>query len=243
MNPQKVTYLKIEKGVVWASGMIKFESCWPQECKEPEPKKHFLGSRYVCACRFEEDKFNQSFVEVSNPEIIRLDLFHLGIKNTTHNGIYPIEGFVMEVNECCELFLHQGVNIAVARVEDGCTVCHGNCDNRKKVCTLSLAPVVGEAPQNYESMTDIFSMLKGFDWRLENDDHGTLYLSIIDRGKYPRIWIDNAVDNEPIIIAETVEHLLERNNPLLEKDWRVRIKSDTIEGLQNEFKKYLKTIS
>lgn len=76
----------------------------------------------------------------------------------------------------------------------------------------------------------LFNLLKGKDFRLENDDDG-FYLSIVDRSKYPRVWIDNAIDNPQKMIAESVEHIEQRTNPFLEKDWSVRYFGKTIEDL------------
>jgi len=46
--------------------------------------------------------------------------------------------------------------------------------------------------------------------------------SVQDGEKYPALWRHDEMDNNVEIICETDENILERNNPLLEKDWLAR---------------------
>jgi hypothetical protein len=73
-------------------------------------------------------------------------------------------------------------------------------------------------------------------FRLENDEDG-YYLSIIDRGCYPRIWVDKFQEDQPAVIAQTVDNLINKNI-LAEKDWRTRFHGETIEECIEEFNKW-----
>ena len=88
----------------------------------------------------------------------------------------------------------------------------------------------------YSTIEELFSKL---DCRVENEcETGDVYLSIIDRQQYPRLWIDNDSENSNII-AETTENMLLRNNPFLEKDWRLRFCGDSITECLNQYNEYL----
>jgi hypothetical protein len=75
------------------------------------------------------------------------------------------------------------------------------------------------------------------DFRLESGDD-QLHLSIIDRKVYPRIWQDVAKDNEPVIIAESVDNILHKASPLAEKDWIIRFEADTIDELLLQYQQW-----
>lgn len=66
-------------------------------------------------------------------------------------------------------------------------------------------------------------------FRFENDEEG-YYLSIIDRQQYPRIWADNDKNCKTKIIAETIEHVIDKT-VLAEKDWEERFFGKTIREL------------
>lgn len=75
-------------------------------------------------------------------------------------------------------------------------------------------------------------------FRLENDEEG-FYLSIIDRGKYPRIWADNDKSGHMEIITESVDNLIAKT-VVGEKDWTARLFGTTIEELMEAFDKWHK---
>lgn len=73
-------------------------------------------------------------------------------------------------------------------------------------------------------------------FRLENDDEG-FCLSIIDRSKYPRVWIDNFHDRQVEVIAETVDNIINKTI-FTEKDWQARFTCTTIDECIIEFEKW-----
>jgi hypothetical protein len=75
-------------------------------------------------------------------------------------------------------------------------------------------------------------------FRIENNDDG-FWITHIDRSKFPRIWVDNNTDNAPTMLAETVEHTLQRCSPLAEKDWRERFFNEDYDQLIKEFAEYI----
>jgi len=86
---------------------------------------------------------------------------------------------------------------------------------------------------------DINHLLQTTDCRIENETTSDeVYLTIVDRKLFPRLWIDNDLDGAKTI-AESVDHLLLKNNPLLEKDWTVRFIGDSIEDCINQYNTYL----
>jgi hypothetical protein len=72
-------------------------------------------------------------------------------------------------------------------------------------------------------------------FRFENDEEG-FYLSIIDRKKYPRVWVDNDKEGAEII-AETVDNIINRAIPA-EKDWEERFFGETINECLAEYNKW-----
>lgn len=125
----KVTYIKIENGKVWANHLVK-----------PNLDDYY---NVEGGCEKAMEKFNQSFVEVSNPDeligrLYLLDNFIITEKKgeliVLKDGLYAApEGFVMEVGCKCE------VNDLDSKEQ-----CNLICDN-KNFAKLSLAPVVGDA--------------------------------------------------------------------------------------------------
>jgi len=85
------------------------------------------------------------------------------------------------------------------------------------------------------SIEDIFKI---HDCRLENEHGESVYLTIVDRSKYPRLWIDNFTDGAFTVIEETTDHLLARNNPLLEKDWIVRFEGVDFHSLVKQYNEW-----
>lgn len=75
-------------------------------------------------------------------------------------------------------------------------------------------------------------------FRFENDEEG-FYLSIIDRKKYPRVWVDNDKEGTEII-AETVDNIINRTIPA-EKDWEERFFGKTINDCLAEYNKWYVT--
>jgi hypothetical protein len=73
-------------------------------------------------------------------------------------------------------------------------------------------------------------------FRFENDDDG-YWLTIIDRSKYPRLWVDNFHDRQEAVIAESIDNLIEKTM-LTEKDWQVRFFGETIEECIAEYEKW-----
>jgi hypothetical protein len=73
-------------------------------------------------------------------------------------------------------------------------------------------------------------------FRFENDEEG-FHLSIIDRAKYPRIWVDNSQDNEETIIAETLDNIINKAT-IGDKDWLVRLSGKTIEEVYSAFNEW-----
>lgn len=71
-------------------------------------------------------------------------------------------------------------------------------------------------------------------FRIENNDDG-FWITHIDRSMFPRIWMDNAVDGRVTIIVESDEHMLQRNSPLPEKDWKQRVFNADFYTALNEF--------
>lgn len=53
--------------------------------------------------------------------------------------------------------------------------------------------------------------------------------SVQDGTKYPRIFIDDSIDNTLITLAETKESTQNKNNKILEKDWLERGNNYNIE--------------
>lgn len=73
---------------------------------------------------------------------------------------------------------------------------------------------------------------KDLHFRLEDDENG-FYLSIIDRSKYPRVWVDNFQSKQSFIVAETVDHVIEKTI-LADNDWLVRCTGDTLDEVADE---------
>lgn len=85
------------------------------------------------------------------------------------------------------------------------------------------------------TLSIILCALYYFEWnyRLENDDD-MVYATLIDRSKYPRLWLDNQADSKRDIIAESSENVLNRFSPLESKDWIERFEGeDIIEAVNN----------
>lgn len=85
------------------------------------------------------------------------------------------------------------------------------------------------------AIEDIFKL---HDCRLENEHGEMFYLTIVDRSKYPRLWIDNFTDNEFTVIEESTNHLLARNNPMLEKDWIIRFEGVDFHSLVKQYNEW-----
>jgi hypothetical protein len=73
-------------------------------------------------------------------------------------------------------------------------------------------------------------------FRFENDDDG-YWLTIIDRSKYPRLWVDNFHDRQEAVIAESIDNLINKTI-LTEIDWQIRFFGETIEECINEYEKW-----
>ena len=88
-------------------------------------------------------------------------------------------------------------------------------------------------------MERIFNILhqKDIHFRLEDDEEG-FYLSIIDRGVYPRVWADNYQNGNIDIIAETAENILNRT-VLAGKDWSIRFEGDSLKKVLLECDEWL----
>jgi hypothetical protein len=88
------------------------------------------------------------------------------------------------------------------------------------------------------TLTELFERLHYHEvcFRFENDDDG-YYLTIIDRSKYPRLWVDNFNDRQEAVIAESIDNLINKTI-LTEVDWQVRLFGETIEGCIAEFQKW-----
>lgn len=83
---------------------------------------------------------------------------------------------------------------------------------------------------------NVEELLLKVDCRIENEvETKEVYLTIIDREKYPRLWIDNDNADEAKIISESVENILLKSNPFLEKDWKIRFVGYSIEDCINQY--------
>lgn len=86
-----------------------------------------------------------------------------------------------------------------------------------------------------ETVKNISQLLSLVACRIENEpETGEVFLTIVNRSNYPRLWIDNDMAGHHIV-AETVESTLHRNNPLLEKDWEVRFVGNTIQDCVDQY--------
>ena len=75
-------------------------------------------------------------------------------------------------------------------------------------------------------------------FRIENDEE-LIYLSIIDRTIYPRVWTDSFKDNSATIITESDTNLLERSVSGSEIDWLVRFNGKTMQDCINQCVQYI----
>lgn len=86
---------------------------------------------------------------------------------------------------------------------------------------------------------DINHLLANVACRIENEpETNEVYLTIVDRKGYPRLWIDNDMCGTEII-AETVENILLKNNPFLEKDWEIRFSGSNLTECINQYNNYI----
>ena len=88
--------------------------------------------------------------------------------------------------------------------------------------------------RNLKMLGDVLEALRNYEWnyRLESENDIGVYATLIDRSKYPRLWIDNNTAEEMKIICETPESTLNRLSPLPEKDWIERFfGEDTFEAI------------
>jgi hypothetical protein len=58
--------------------------------------------------------------------------------------------------------------------------------------------------------------------RIEWVFDGGFTWSLIGSTQYPRTWLDDATALDVLLVAESVDHMITRNEPLLEKDWIAR---------------------
>jgi len=75
-------------------------------------------------------------------------------------------------------------------------------------------------------------------FRIENDEE-LIYLSIIDRTIYPRVWTDSFKDHSATIITESATNLLERSVSGSEIDWLVRFNGETIQDCVNQCSEWI----
>ncbi|WP_312364008.1 hypothetical protein [Sphingobacterium sp.] len=81
---------------------------------------------------------------------------------------------------------------------------------------------------------------KGFFYRIENDEE-CVYLSIIDRQVYPRIWSDNVISGDFKIESESDENFIERTF-ISGKDWAQRWHGDTIDECLQQAEKWFNSL-
>lgn len=117
----KVTFIQVKEGKVYASG-------------EEESVN---------------ERFKQSFIEVSNPEIVTTWPYGDEVDKAFHNalykpkdGLYPISGMVMQRKVVCNT---------------ECGGLCGECKDGKIVCTISLEPVEQKkpAPSHSSDLPDV----------------------------------------------------------------------------------------
>jgi hypothetical protein len=78
---------------------------------------------------------------------------------------------------------------------------------------------------------------KDLHFRLEDDENG-FYISIIDRSKYPRVWIDNFQKRQTVVVAETVDHVINKTI-LADNDWLARFEGETLDECLLECRNWL----
>lgn len=78
---------------------------------------------------------------------------------------------------------------------------------------------------------------KDLHFRLEDDENG-FYISIIDRSKYPRVWVDNFQSQQSVIVAETVDNIINKTI-LADKDWYTRFEGETLDECLLECQNWL----
>jgi len=98
-------------------------------------------------------------------------------------------------------------------------------NNNEKLSTEQETPPIANVP-----LGDVLSRLHKAEWwfRLEDDENG-FYLSIINRGIYPRIWADSHANGDIKVICESAENILNRTIAISEKDWSERWSGETID--------------
>ena len=144
MEKQKVTYITISEGKVYASGM-----------EQPNPHHYYGDAEELHQYEKAMEKFNQSFVEVSNPFdykiaklICRLQGISVGegseqeVTSKTYlwsDGLYPVEGMVMEVQHQ----VREDEGTEWSDVSKSIQKSLKGFQNRI-ICTISFDPVVGE---------------------------------------------------------------------------------------------------